>query len=182
LTPPFNAYFGDERAVLGLAHQDCRARVPQRSDTVHDEIPEREAGLRAARQSEAADPETGGAEDLNSLAVVRCISHNERSVGLHGEGRRIDDVPWLGSDLDDLPGARLVGVDSVDGVSAAIEHVILPGARLLEADGLAESAGDAGGNGTGGAENLWTATAQCGRRQKRNDGWENRAAHELGGP
>ena len=62
--------------------------------------------------------------------------------------------PGFGADLHDLPRARLLLVDAVDRVAAAIEDEVLAGGRLLKAGRLAETAGDVRGHGADRAQHV----------------------------
>jgi hypothetical protein len=64
-------------------------------------------------------------EDLDPLAVVRRVGDDEGAVGFDRERGRIDDLSGLAADGDDLPRARLLGVEAIDRMAAAIEHEIL---------------------------------------------------------
>ena len=97
---------GDQRAGLGLRHQDRRAGVLQRADAVQHRVVEHDARLQAAGQHEAADAESGRREDLDPLAVVRRVGDDEGAVGLDRERRRVDDLARLAADRDDRPRAR----------------------------------------------------------------------------
>ena len=74
------------------------------------------------------------------------LGDDERAVRLDREGHRIDDASRFRPDLDDFPHARLLLIDAEHGVRAAIEHEVLAGARLLEADRFAEPSSQVGGH------------------------------------
>jgi hypothetical protein len=64
-----------------------------------------------------------------------------------GERGRIDDAARFRADLHDLPRARLLFVEPIHGVAAAIEDEVLAGGGLLKAGDLAKPAGDVRGHG-----------------------------------
>jgi hypothetical protein len=135
------------RSGFRLRQQDARAGVLQRPDAVQHAVAEHHAILGSAAHHETADPQSRRGEDLNALATIRRVGDDKRAVGRHGERGRIDDAARFGADLHDLPRARLLFVEPIDGVAAAIEDEVLAGGGLLKAGDFAEAAGDVGGDG-----------------------------------
>src|SRR5262249_42765532 len=108
---------------------------------------EYDARAKSPTQEEAADPEPDRTEDLDTLAIVRSVGYDKRTVGRHRNRGRIDDAPRLRSDLDDRHHARSLCIDSIYGMSATIEHEVLTRCRSLESRRFPEMAGDLGRDG-----------------------------------
>ena len=159
---------GDQRAGLGLRHQDRRPGVLQRADAVQHRVLDHDARLQAAGQQKAADAEPGGREDLDALPVVRRVGDDEGAVGLDGKRGGIDDLARLAADLDDLPRARLLRVEAVDRVGAAVEDEVLAGGGLLKAGRLAELARDVRGHRTRSIAGCLASARRQRRRERRN--------------
>ena len=73
-------------------------------------------------QIEAAEPRALHREVLNALVAARRVRHGEDVVAAEREHRRLQQLAGLEADLDDLAESRLLRVDGVDRVLAAIEH------------------------------------------------------------
>ena len=118
----------------------------------------------------AADAEARGREDLNPLAAVRRIGDDERAVRLDGERGRIDDASRFRTDLNDLPRAVLLLVESEHRMRSPIEHEVLAGRRLLKSDRLTESAGDVRGHSACRTQHLrlYRADRRCEEQQEKS--------------
>ncbi len=160
---PFERVFREQRTAFRMADEQRRAGVLERGDAVQHETADRHARCRAARQEEAAGAETCRAEDTGCAPAraarrPRRTSCRRRDV----EAARLDDAPCLLADLDQLARAAAIGVHRVDGVRAAIEHVVRAARHLLERQRLLEQADDVRREAAGGPEDLDGQRGACG--------------------
>src|SRR5439155_23220918 len=137
----------DERAGVRLRHQDGSPSVLDRSDPADDQVIEDDAGSRSPRQYEAPDSEADRCEDLDAFAVVGCVRDDKRAVGRHRKSCRLNDPTGFRADLHDLPCARSRLVDTVHGVTAAVEHEQLARGGWLKAGRLPGATGETRGDG-----------------------------------
>jgi hypothetical protein len=92
---------------------------------------------------------------------ARHISNDEAAVRGDVEAGRLNHAPVLLADLERLVRRGFAGIDDVHRVTAAVEHEVAAGRRLLETDRVFVGADDVRRKSAGGAEDF---DSRCGDR------------------
>src|SRR6187549_1486376 len=125
-----------------MAHQQRASGETEGSDAVQRHRAKDDTRLAAPGQDEAASPNPRRIEDLYALAAIRRVGNGEAAVNRHIERAGLDQSPFFGANLHELPRDVAGFVNGVNRMPAPIEDVIVAVGGLLESDRFPEQAND----------------------------------------